>query len=63
MIADQAMMLSFARERAHYSDYDYQQGISIKGDKSSDMDNDRTQHNYADLIQQDINAITISAPK
>ncbi len=66
MTADQAMMLSFAEERARYANNfpNYaNNGIAIKGSKSSDSSSSRTKHVYAQLISQDINAVSISAPQ
>lgn len=64
--ADQAMMLDFAQERARYtSSYSNyaDNGVMIKGDKISDNSSNRTEHVYAQLISQDINAVSISAPQ
>jgi len=58
MTGDQAMMIAFAQERASYNIY----GVEIKGEKSSDESNTRTENAYTKLISQDINAISISAP-
>ena len=58
MTGDQAMMIAFAQERASYNIY----GVEIKGKKSSDESNARTVNAYTQLISQDINAISISAP-
>ena len=61
--ADQAMMLAFAQERASYSNAYANYAVQIKGDKSSDDPNNKTEHAYAKLISQDINAVSISAPQ
>jgi hypothetical protein len=61
--ADQAMMLAFAQERASYSNTYSSYAVQIKGDKSSDTPNNKTVHAYAALISQDINAVSITAPK
>ena len=62
---DQAMMLAFAQERASYSNSysNYNYAVEIKGEKSSDQPNYRAKHAYSKLISQDINAVSISAPK
>ena len=66
MTEDQVMMLAFAQERARYS-HSYSNyadnGIMIKGDKTSDHSSKRTEHVYAQLISQDINSVSISAPQ
>lgn len=66
MTSDQAMMLTFAQERARYTN-SYSayanNGVMIKGDKASDNSSNRTEHVYAQLISQDINAVLISAPQ
>lgn len=61
--ADQAMMLAFAQERVSYGNTYTNYGVQIRGDKSSDDPNNITEHAYAGLISQDINAVSISAPK
>ena len=66
MTADQAMMLAFAQERASYANTfanNANNAVMIKGDKSSDSSNNRAEHVYAQLISQDINAVSISAPQ
>lgn len=66
MTADQAMMLAFAQERASYANTfanNVQNGIFIKGSKASDTTTHRAQHVYAQQISQDINGVSISAPK
>ena len=63
MTTDQAMMLAFAQQRANYSNAFANYTVEIKGDKSSDEPNNRSEHTYAKLISQDINAVSISAPK
>jgi hypothetical protein len=63
MTADQVMMLSFAQERASYTDNftNYaNNAVMIKGNKASDNSTNRTEHVYAQLISQDINAVSIS---
>ena len=61
--ADQAMMLAFAQQRTYnqnaYSSY----AVEIKGAKSADGSERRTEHAYAKLISLDINAVSISAPQ
>ncbi len=59
---DQAMMLSFAKQRASYSMPYANKGVAIKGAKENNNSNTRSAHLYAHLINQDINAVTISAP-
>lgn len=61
--ADQAMMLAFAQERKSYHSSNSNYAIVIKGEKSSDEPNSRSEQAYAQLISQDINAVNISAPK
>jgi len=66
MTEDQAMMLAFAQERAEYANsYSHyaNNAVMIKGDKASDSSSNRTEHAYAQLISQDINAVSISAPQ
>ena len=63
MTTDQAMMLAFAQERASYSNDYSNYAVEIKGDKSSDKPNDITEHAYAQLIADDINAVSIIAPQ
>ena len=60
--ADQAMMLNFAQKRESYYPSSHY-AVAIKGNKSSDKSNSRAVHAYASLISQDINAVTITAPK
>lgn len=66
MTADQIMMISFAKQRASYSSaythtINANTGTAIKGPKES-HNNVRTTHLYAHLIEEDINAVTITAP-
>ena len=65
MTADQAMMLSFAQERESYSTSfaSHGYGIRIMGAKSSSDNDNRSQHIYANVIAQDINAVVIAAPQ
>jgi hypothetical protein len=66
MTDDQVMMLAFAQERARYaSSYSHyaSNAVMIKGDKASDSSSNRTGHAYAQLISQDINSVSISAPQ
>lgn len=66
MTADQAMMLAFAQQRASYANTlanNANNAVIIKGDKASDHSSNRTEHVYAQLISQDINAVSISAPQ
>ena len=63
MTEDQAMMLTFAEERSHYAPAYARVGVAIKGAKATEKTNARTVHLYAHLIEQDINAVTITAPQ
>lgn len=60
--ADQAMMLAFEQERAHYNYPFSNYAVEIKGEKNSDKTNYRANNAYTELISQDINAVNISAP-
>lgn len=60
--ADQAMMIAFEQERINYSDYFSSYGVEIKGDKNTDKSNYRADNSYTNLILQDINAVSITAP-
>ncbi|MCW8831944.1 MAG: hypothetical protein OQK09_04640 [Colwellia sp.] len=62
MTADQSMMLAFAQQRASYATPFVTTGVAIKGKKENDNNTARTIHLYAHLIEQDINAVTITAP-
>jgi hypothetical protein len=61
--ADQVMMLAFAQERANdtnnFANY-VNNAVMIKGDKTSDNSSGRTEYVYAQLISQDINAVSIT---
>ncbi len=65
MTADQAMMLTFAKERRAYSaslsSNDY--GVRIKGAKNSTNSQHHSEHIYASLIAQDINSVAVTAPQ
>ena len=61
MTEDQAMMLAFSEQRT-YQNSPSTGGVLIKGSKASDQDAQPSSSMYADLIAQDINAVTISAP-
>lgn len=65
MTTDQAMMIAFAQERAHFANmYGFANyGVQIKGDKYSDQPNSRPEPMYMELISQDINAVSIRAPQ
>lgn len=66
MTEDQAMMLTFAQERSRFAlnnDNYADRGVMIKGKKASEHSNKRAEHVYAQLISQDINAVSISAPQ
>ena len=66
MTADQSMMLAFAQERANYTNNftnHANNAVTIKGDKASDNSTNRTEHVYAQLISQDINAVSINGPQ
>lgn len=58
---DQRMMLAFTKRQATYLPDSTIVGIQIKGKKTSDNSNPRASSKYAHLIEQDINAIIISA--
>lgn len=60
MTKDQAMMLSFAQQRASYTAPYQNRGIEIKGARR-DNDNTRVAHLYAHLIEKDTNAVIITA--
>ncbi len=66
MTEDQTMMIAFAAQRASYSAASYaanaKTGTVIKGPRESNNNSARTVHLYAHLIEQDINAVTITAP-
>jgi hypothetical protein len=62
MTADQAMMLAFEQERFNYSGTYANYAVEIKGEKSSDTLNFRSENRYSKLISQDVNSIRISAP-
>jgi len=62
MTTDQAMMLAFEQDRAHYNNPFSNYAVEIKGDKGSDKSNSRAENAYTKLILQDINAVNISAP-
>jgi len=66
MTTDQAMMQTFAHERESYTNTfaSYaNNGVAIKGDKKLENSSNRSKHIYAQLISQDINAVSISAPQ
>ncbi len=63
MTEDQAMMISFAKQRANYSNSYATTGIAIKGAKNNKDGSTRATHLYAHLIEADINAVTITAPQ
>jgi len=70
MTVDQTMMVNFAKQRASYStayaaniNTAYENtGTAIKGPSESNNNSARTVHLYAHLIEQDVNAVTITAP-
>jgi len=63
MTADQALMIAFAQVRASYGGSYSNYGVEIKGGKVSDKPDERSNHTYAKQISQDLNAVSISAPK
>jgi len=62
MTEDQAMMLAFAEQRQSYSPAYANFGVEIKGERKTSKQNQRSTHLYAHLIEQDINAVAITAP-
>jgi len=58
---DQRMMLAFAKNQESYLPDSSLAGIQIKGDKHEETTESRVTSNYAHLIEQDINAVSISA--
>ena len=61
MTEDQRMMLTFAKNQERYLPDSTIVGIQIMGDKRLEQTKARVTSNYAHLIEQDINAVTISA--
>ena len=62
MTEDQAMMLAFEEQRKSYSPTYANFGVEIKGERKANKTEKRSTHLYAHLIEQDINAVTITAP-
>lgn len=60
MTEDQTMMLNFAQQRTNYTSVYFNKNVTIKGPKSENSTT-RTVHLYAHLIEQDINAVSITA--
>jgi hypothetical protein len=58
---DQRMMLVFAQRQASYFPDNTPIGVSIRGDKDSQISTTRARPQYSQAIAQDINAVTISA--
>jgi hypothetical protein len=61
MPEDQRMMLAFAKRQESYFPDSIIVGIQIKGDKNEETTKSRVISNYAHIIDQDINAVSISA--
>jgi hypothetical protein len=61
MPEDQRMMLAFAKSQEHYLPENAIVGIQIKGNKHEETTKHRVISNYAQMINQDINAVNISA--
>lgn len=61
MPEDQRMMLAFAKNQESYLPDSTIVGIQIKGDKRAEEAKSRVTSNYAHVIDQDSNAVTISA--
>lgn len=61
MPEDQRMMLAFAKRQRSYLPDSMIVGIKIKGDKNTDKSTARNNSIYAQVIEQDINAVMISA--
>jgi len=59
--ADQAMMQQFEANREQYANSYFMPQVTIKGEKSTDKNQSRAQHAYANFIEQDINSVRISA--
>jgi hypothetical protein len=58
---DQRMMLAFAQRQASYFPDNTPIGVSIIGDKDSQISTTRARSQYSQAIAQDINVVTISA--
>lgn len=58
---DQRMMLTFAKRQESYFPDSTIVGVQIKGDSKSDNKRSRSISQYAQVIEQDINAVSISA--
>ena len=61
MPEDQRMMLAFAKRQGNYFPDSTIVAIHIKGDKNSDILLSQNTSIYADIIEQDINAVVIAA--
>jgi hypothetical protein len=61
MPEDQRMMLAFAKRQESYLPDNSIVGIQIKGDKHEETTKSRVTSNYAHIIEQDINSVSISA--
>ncbi|PKI14714.1 hypothetical protein [Colwellia sp. 12G3] len=61
MPEDQRMMLAFAEHQERYLPDSTIVGIQIKGHKRTEETKERVSSNYAHVIEQDINAVMISA--
>jgi len=58
---DQKMMLAFAKRQENYFPDSTIVGVQIKGDSKSENRNTRAISQYAQVIERDINAVSISA--
>jgi len=58
---DQRMMLAFAKRRENYFPDSTIVGVQIKGDRKEKNTSTRVISQYAQVIEQDINAVSISA--
>jgi len=61
MPEDQRMMLAFAKRQEIYLPDSTIVGVQIKGDRKSKSSSTRAISQYAQIIEQDINAVSISA--
>jgi hypothetical protein len=61
MPEDQRMMLAFEKSQRSYFPDSTIVGVEIKGDRKSEKDNTRVRSQYAQVIDRDVNAVSISA--
>jgi hypothetical protein len=61
MPEDQRMMLAFDKSQRSYFPDSTIVGVEIKGDRKSEKDNTRVRSQYAQVIDRDVNAVSISA--